>query len=147
MRTMQNIHKGARYFFVVPSNICLGFNLHTITSQLKPFCSPVRLSPAIGVMSGAHYQSSIQELLHLVATFAKCWTYYSSRAIFSKSLNTLHSIISISLSNKLEWMLMIEWDRLYLSFLKILLASLAHVHFLSYLCSGFWKTKICISTN
>ena len=45
---------------------------HTITSPLKPFCSPVRLSPAIGVMSGAHYQSSIQELLHLEATFAKC---------------------------------------------------------------------------
>ena len=93
---------------VVPSNICLGFNLHTITSLLKPFCSPVRLSPAIGVMSGAHYQSSIQELLHLVATFAKCWTYYISRAIFSKSLNTLHSIISISLSSELEWMLMTE---------------------------------------
>ena len=103
---------------------------HTITSPLKPFCSPVRLSPAIGVMSGAHYQSSIQELLHLEATFAKCWTYYSSRAIFSKSLNTLHSIISISLANKLGWLLMTEWDRLYLSFLKILLASLAYVHFL-----------------
>ena len=85
VRTMRNIHKGARYFFVVPSNICLGFNLHTITSQLKPFCSPVRLSPAIGVMSitpqnatsifgdpvGAHYRSSIQELLHLVATFTR----------------------------------------------------------------------------
>ena len=66
----------------------------------------------------------------LEATFAKCWTYYSSRAIFSKSLNTLHSIISISLANKLEWLLMTEWDRLYLSFLKILLASLAYVHFL-----------------
>ena len=123
------------HIFFVPSNICLGFNIHTITSLLKPFCSPVRLSPVIGVMSGAHYQSSIQELLHLVATFARCWTYYSSRAIFSKSLNTLHSIISISLSSELEWMLMTEWDRLYLSFLKILLASLAYVHFLLYLCA------------
>ena len=27
-------------------------------------CSPVRLSPAIGVMTGAHYRISIQELLH-----------------------------------------------------------------------------------
>ena len=45
------------------------------TIHIKPFCSPVRLSPAIGVMSGAHYQSSIQELLHLVATFASCSPY------------------------------------------------------------------------
>ena len=58
------------HIFFVPSNICLGFNIHTITSLLKPFCSPVRLSPVIGVMSGAHYQSSIQELLHPEVTFA-----------------------------------------------------------------------------
>ena len=50
--------------FVVPLNICLGFNPYTIPSSLKPFCSPVRLSPAIGVMSGAHYRTSIQDVLH-----------------------------------------------------------------------------------
>ena len=51
------------------------------TIHIKPFCSPVRLSPAIGVMSGAHYQSSIQELLHLVVTFAQCSPYSRVRQL------------------------------------------------------------------
>ena len=29
------------------------------------FYSPVRFTPAVGVTSGAHYRTSIQELLHL----------------------------------------------------------------------------------
>ena len=80
--------------FLVPSNICLGFYLHTITSLLKPFGSPVRLSPAIGVMSGAHYQSSIQELLHLVATFAQCSPYYRTLAFFCSTSRAPTSLCS-----------------------------------------------------
>ena len=96
--------------FVVPSNICLGFNPNTIPSSLKPFCSPVRLSPAIGLMSGAHYQSSIQELLHLVATFAKCSPYSSSLTIIHKNAPVIHYPTLRFQASLSEWWVMDEID-------------------------------------
>ena len=97
--------------FVVPSNICLGCNPYTIPSSLKPFCSPVRLSPAIGVMSGAHYQSSIQELLHLVATFVKCSPYSSSLTIIHKTGSPVIHYPALRFQASLsEWWIIYEID-------------------------------------
>ena len=36
---------------------------HVIRRRLPPICSPVRFTPAIGVMSGAHYRMSA-DILH-----------------------------------------------------------------------------------
>ena len=46
--------------------------------------------------------TDLATLAHLEITFAKCGKYFSTLVKFSKSSNTLHSIISISLSNELE---------------------------------------------
>ena len=61
-------------FFVVPSD----------AAYATRFYSPVRLTPAVGVKPGAHYQSSIQELLHPESTVAKCSPYCSTLTICAK---------------------------------------------------------------
>ena len=84
---------------------------YTIPSSSKPFCSPVRLSPAIGVMSGAHYQSSIQELLHLVATFVKCSPYSSSLTIIHKTGSPVIHYPALRFQASLsEWWIIYEID-------------------------------------
>ena len=55
-----------RYY--IPSLLfCLRSLLPPIVFQCPPelFYSPVRLTPVVGVTTGAHYRTSIQELLHL----------------------------------------------------------------------------------
>ena len=47
----------------LPSQLATRLYLRTPPAQ-KLFCSPVRLTPAVGVTSGAHYQTSIQDVLH-----------------------------------------------------------------------------------
>ena len=103
-------------FFVVPSDICLGFDSSAQNAITIKANSPV-------------------------ATFAQCSPYYSAAPTFCRKIRlrllnmlfTLHSHKQASIVNVNAYSI----DKSII-FLQKVLALLAYVHFLLYLCSRIW---------